>query len=96
MGLDHIRNEIELMRRQILRQRKEIQSLQRAGISTVAADTLLQRMQDKVDGLCVERDRLVGENRLGRKEPVRGRAPSHHHRAARITRRSGARRCRER
>jgi hypothetical protein len=68
MGLDHIRNEIEHMRRQILRQRKEIQSLQRAGISTVA-DALLQRMQDKVDGLCVERDRLVGENRLaGRKK----------------------------
>jgi hypothetical protein len=64
MGLDHIRNEIEHMRRQILRQRKEIQTLQRAGISTVAADALLQRMQAKVDGLCVERDRLVGENRL--------------------------------
>jgi hypothetical protein len=63
MGLDHIRNEIELMRRQILRQRKEIQSLQRAEISTVSADALLQRMQDKVDGLCVERDRLVGESR---------------------------------
>ena len=69
MGLDHVRNEIELMRRQILRQRKEIQTLQRAGISTVAADALLQRMQDKVDGLCVERDRLVDENRLaGRKK----------------------------
>jgi hypothetical protein len=64
MALDHIRNEIEHMRRQILRQRKEIQSLHRAGISTVAADALLQRMQDKVDALCVERDRLVGENRL--------------------------------
>jgi hypothetical protein len=63
MGLDHIRNEIEHMRRQILRQRKEIQSLQRSGISTVAADGLLQRMQDKVDGLCQERDRLVGESR---------------------------------
>ena len=63
MGLDHVRNEIEHMRRQILRQRKEIQSLQRAGIGTAAADALLQRMQDKVDGLCVERDRLVGEAR---------------------------------
>jgi hypothetical protein len=63
MGLDHVRNEIELMRRQILRQRKEIQSLQRAGISTVSAEALLQRMQDKVDGLCDERDRLVGESR---------------------------------
>jgi hypothetical protein len=63
MGLDHVRNEIEFMRRQIGRQRKEIEALQRAGISTLAADTLLRRMQDKVDALCVERDRLVGENR---------------------------------
>jgi hypothetical protein len=63
MGLDHVRNEIELMRRQIFRQRKEIQSLQRAGISTASAEALLQRMQDKVDGLCQERDRLVGEGR---------------------------------
>jgi hypothetical protein len=63
MGLDHVRNEIEHMRRQILRQRKEIQTLQRAGIATVAAEALLQRMQDKVDDLCRERERLVGESR---------------------------------
>jgi hypothetical protein len=63
MGLDHIRLEIEHMRRQILRQRKEIQTLQREGISSTSAEALLQRMQDKVDGLCVERDRLVGEGR---------------------------------
>jgi hypothetical protein len=63
MGLDYIRNEIEHMRRQILRQRKEIQALQRAGVGTAAADALLHRMQDKVYRLCVERDRLVGESR---------------------------------
>ena len=63
MGLDHVRNEIEHMRRQILRQRKEIQTLQRAGISTASAEALLQRMQDKVDTLCIERDRMVGEAR---------------------------------
>jgi hypothetical protein len=63
MGLDHIRNEIEHMRRQIQRQRKVIQTLQRAGINTASAEALLQRMQDKVDGLCQERDRLVGESR---------------------------------
>lgn len=51
------------MRRQILQQRKEIQTLQREGISSTSAEALLQRMQDKVDGLCVERDRLVGEGR---------------------------------
>jgi hypothetical protein len=51
------------MRRQILRQRKEIQDLQRAGISILAAEELLGRMQTKVEDLCAERDRLIGEQR---------------------------------
>jgi hypothetical protein len=51
------------MRRQILRQRKEIRDLQRAEISTTSAEELLARMQTKVDGLCGERDRLIGEQR---------------------------------
>jgi hypothetical protein len=63
MGLDAIRNEIEHMRRQILRQRKEIRDLQRAGIPTKSADELLERMLAKVDGLSIERDRLVGAQR---------------------------------
>jgi hypothetical protein len=46
------------MRTQIQRQRKEIQSLQRAGISTLPAEVLLARMQATVDSLCVNRDRL--------------------------------------
>ncbi|WP_445489486.1 hypothetical protein [Rhodopseudomonas sp. RCAM05734] len=66
MGLDHIRSEIEHMRRQILRQRKEIQSLSKAGISTASAEALLARMQEKVDGICAERERLNGEERLKR------------------------------
>jgi hypothetical protein len=63
MDLNLIRGEIEHMRRQILRQRKEIQDLQRVGISTSSAEELLGRMQTKVDGLCAERDRLIGEQR---------------------------------
>jgi hypothetical protein len=63
MDLSFIRGEIEHMRRQILRQRKEIRDLQRAGISTTSADELLARMQAKVDGLCGDRDRLIGEQR---------------------------------
>jgi len=63
MGLDAIRKEIELMRRQILRQRNEIRDLQRAGISTRSAEELLSRMLAKVEGLCGERDRLIGEQR---------------------------------
>jgi len=61
MGLDHIRSEIEHMRLQIGRQRREILLLQRAGISTASADVLLQRMLDKIDNLCTERDRLRAE-----------------------------------
>jgi hypothetical protein len=61
VGLDHIRSEIEHMRMQVSRQRKEILQLQRAGISTASAEALLQRMLDKIDTLCVERDRLKAD-----------------------------------
>jgi hypothetical protein len=44
MNIDYIRSEIEHMRRQILRQRKEIKDLQRAGIHTKSAEELLDRM----------------------------------------------------
>lgn len=61
MQLEIIRGEIERMRAQVSRQRKEILQLQRAGIPTASADALLQRMLDKIDGLCIERDRLKKE-----------------------------------
>jgi hypothetical protein len=64
MKLENFRAEIERMRYQISRQRKEIQSLQRAGISTLPAEALLARMQATVDNLCAERDKLVGEQRI--------------------------------
>jgi hypothetical protein len=64
MDLTHIRGEIEHMRRQILRQRKEIKDLQKAGISTKSAEELLDRMLAKVDELCAKRDRQIGESRL--------------------------------
>ena len=63
MQLEALRAEIEYMRRQIARQRSDIRTLQRAGISTAAAVELLDRMLAKVDGRCAERDRLVGEQR---------------------------------
>jgi hypothetical protein len=63
MELQAVRAEIEHMRRQVLRQRREIQDLQKAGIPTKSAEELLERMLAKVDGLCVERDRQVGEQR---------------------------------
>jgi hypothetical protein len=61
MGLEHVRSEIEHMRVQVSRQRKEMLHLQRAGVSTAAAEALLQRMLDKIDGLCEQRDQLKRE-----------------------------------
>jgi hypothetical protein len=43
---------IEPMRVQVVRQRKEILQLQRAGISTASAELLLGRMDAKIDDLC--------------------------------------------
>jgi hypothetical protein len=56
--LEFIRAEIERMRGQGGRQRREIVQLQRAGISTASAELLLQRMLDRNDGLCAQRDEL--------------------------------------
>jgi len=61
MGLDHVRSEIEHMRVQCGRQRREVLQLQRAGISTAAAELLLARMHAKIDDLCAERERLKKE-----------------------------------
>jgi hypothetical protein len=61
MQLDYVRGEIERMRVQVSRQRKEIVQLQRAGISTTSAELLLARMHTKIDALCAERERLKME-----------------------------------
>jgi hypothetical protein len=58
MDLDRVRSEIEHMRVQVGRRRREILQLQRAGISTASGELLVQRMLAKIDGLCDERDRL--------------------------------------
>jgi len=49
------------MRVQVQRQRREITQLQRAGIYTTSAEALLDRMLNKIDDLCAERDRLKEE-----------------------------------
>ena len=59
--IEFIRSEIEHMRTQVGRQRREIVQLQRAGASTASAEMLLQRMVGKSDTLCAERDRLKME-----------------------------------
>ena len=59
--LDFIRGEIERMRVQVLRQRKDILQLQRAGINSLPAEALLARMTSSIDNMCAERDRLRKE-----------------------------------
>jgi hypothetical protein len=59
--IEFVRGEIERMRVQVQRQRREIAQLQRAGISTTSAGALLDRMLNKIDDLCAERDRLKME-----------------------------------
>jgi hypothetical protein len=61
MGIEHVRSEIEHMRVQVGRQRKEILQLQRAGIGTASAELLLGRMLAKIECLCEERERLKQE-----------------------------------
>jgi hypothetical protein len=56
MDLDRVRSEIEHMRVQVGRQRKEILQLQRAGIGTASAELLLGRMLAKIEDLCAERE----------------------------------------
>jgi len=60
-NLSYIRTEIERMRVQVSRQRKEILQLQRAGVSTASAELLLARMHTNIDALCAERERLKRE-----------------------------------
>jgi hypothetical protein len=59
--IDSILAEIERYRCQVRRRRKEILQLQRAGISTAATETLLQRMLAKIDTLRTQRDKLKAE-----------------------------------
>lgn len=70
--LDYYRAEIEKMRTQVHRQRGEIRQLQRAGISTTSAEALLDRILNKIDELCAERDRLKREQPSPMKGKVLG------------------------
>ena len=73
MDLEEARSEIERMRVQVGRQRKEILQLQRAGIPTASAELLLGRMQVKIDALCSERDRLKREHPPAKSNVLGGR-----------------------
>ena len=72
MQLETIRGEIERMRAQVGRQRREILQLQRAGIPTASAEALLERMVSKIDEMCADRDRLKKEQPSPMKGKVLG------------------------
>jgi hypothetical protein len=55
-SLDQIRAEIERMRTQVHRQRREILQLQRAGINSLPAEALLARMLTNIDNMGAERE----------------------------------------
>ena len=59
--IDFIRADIEHRRRQVQRLRGEIRQLQYSGISSASTEALLDRMLNKIDELCAERDRLKKE-----------------------------------
>ena len=67
--IDFIRGEIERMRAQVGRQRREILQLKRAGIATASAEALLGRMQARIEGLCAQRDEL----KRSQPGPVKGK-----------------------
>jgi hypothetical protein len=60
-NIEFIRGEIQRLRLGVLRQRREIIQLQRAGIPSTSAEALLDRMLNKIDDLCSERERLKKE-----------------------------------
>jgi len=55
--IDFIRADIKHRRRQVARLRGDIRKLQHFGISSASADALLDRMLNRIDQLCAERDR---------------------------------------
>jgi hypothetical protein len=72
--LDYVRREIERMRIQMGRHRREILQLQRAGVGTASAEALLSRMEAKVASLCAQRDALkAAEPRAAKGRVLGGR-----------------------
>jgi phage shock protein A len=74
MQLDYVRQEIERVRAQVHRQRGEIRQLQRAGDAPASAEALLERMLNKIEELCAERDRLKREQGPAKGNVLGGRS----------------------
>ena len=66
--IEFVRGEIQRTRLQVLRHRREIMQLQRAGLPTTSAEALLDRMLNKIDDLCAVRDRRKREQQRPRRK----------------------------
>jgi hypothetical protein len=73
MGIEHVRSEIEHMRVQVGRQRKEILHLQRAGISTASLNSFLQGCMPRSMTFVLSVSGLRWSRRL--RERARARGP---------------------
>ena len=69
--IEFIRAEIQRTRLQVLRHRYWITQLQRDGLPTTSAEALLNRMLNKIDDLCAERNRLRREQQHPRRKVAR-------------------------
>ena len=72
LRFDHLQAEIERMRYQAGRQRKDIAQLAKARIATLPAEALLARMLARIENLCAQRDKL--REQLGLAHRKRGAA----------------------
>ena len=66
--IEFIKAEILRTRLQVLRHRNWIMQLQRDGLPTTSAEALLNRMLNKIDDLCAERNRLRREQQHPRRK----------------------------
>lgn len=68
-ALDLIRHEIDHMRLQVGRHRREMSRLQQAGLDVASTEALVGRIQAKIQELCAQRNRL----RKAESNPAKGR-----------------------
>jgi hypothetical protein len=68
-SIEFIRAEIERIHVQIIRQQKDIVSLQRSGKPTESAETLLERMRASATGLCRKRDWMQQQSAVDASAP---------------------------
>ena len=66
--IEFIKAEILRTRLHVLRHRNFIMQLQRDGFPTTSAEALLNRMLDKINDLCAERNRLRREQQHPRRK----------------------------